>query len=204
MEITTTLTKKGRINVFADGEYQFTVSSLFWQKNGCPAGAAMEPEELAALSAQAENEAAYGKAVRLLSLRAHGERELLQKLCRDHPKAAAEAAVERCRREGYVDDEAFARAFAEERFRLKGYAPSRIEAELRAKGVDREISQNAVFSLDIDRKNGIIRIIQKMRLPPQISAAERDRMIRRLLSAGYTMREIRETVEFSGGEPEEP
>ena len=197
MKITTTLTKKGRINVLADGEYQFTVSSLFWRLNGCAEGASLSPEALSSLADAATAEAAYEKALRVLDLRAHGERELLQKLLRDYPRAAAEAALDRCRENRLVDDVSFAEAYAEALFRKKGWAPGRIEAALREKGIDREISKNAVMALDIDRKSGIIGIIEKMRLPERITEKERQRLIRRLLAAGYTMAEIRETIEFN-------
>lgn len=196
MEITTTRTKKGRVNVLADGEYRFTVSSLFWRLNGCAERAALSPDALAALAAAAQAEEAYEKALRALSLRAHGERELLQKLCRDFPREAAEAALTRCRENRLVDDESFAVAYAEELFRKKGWAPGRIETALREKGIDREISKNAVFALDIDRKSGIINIIDKMRLPEQLSEKDRQRVIRRLLAAGYSLPEIRRVVQF--------
>lgn len=204
MEITTTLTQKGRINVLVDGEYQFTVSSLFWRLNGCAEHADLTPDALAALADAVLAEAAYEKALRVLDLRAHGERELLHKLCRDYPREAAEAALERCRENRLVDDVSFAAAYAETLFRKKGWAPGRIEAALREKGIDREIAKNAVFALDIDRKNGIINIIKKMRLPERITKKDRQRLIRRLLAAGYTMGEIRETVSFSGGEEDPP
>ncbi len=202
MKITTTTTKKGRINLFADGEYQFTVSALFWAKNGCPEGGTLDEDALFALQAEANADAAYDKALRLLTLRAHGEAELMRKLRRDYDREAAENAVCRCKENGLVDDAAFAAALAEELYRKKAYAPARIEQALREKGIGKEIAKNAAYTLDIDRKYGIIRIIEKMRLPETVTKKEADRLIRRLRAAGYSMREIREVVEFSGA-PEE-
>ena len=204
MEITTTTKKKGRINLFADGEYQFTVSALFWAIHGCPEGGRLPPEALSALAEAAKKEAAFERALRLISLRAHGETELYRKLRRDFEPLYARSAVDRCRDVGLVDDEAYARLYAEELFRRKGYAPERIELALREKGIDKEIAKNAAFALDIDRKIGIIRIIEKMRLPETVSKQEASRLLRRLRAAGYSMREIREVVEFSGAAEELP
>ena len=39
-----------------------------------------------------------------------------------------------------------------------------------------------------------------MRLPETVTQKEADRLIRRLRAAGYSMREIREAVEFSGAD----
>lgn len=200
MEITTTTTKKGRINLFADGEYQFTVSAFFWAKNGCPEKGDLSAETLYDLKAAADEEAAYDKALRLLSMRAHSEAELLRKLRQAYDAAPAEAALDRCRENGLVDDAAFAAVYAEELFRRKAYAPARIALMLREKGIDKEIIKNTVDALDIDRKSGIIRIIEKIHLPEQITKAEADRLLRRLRAAGYSMREIREAIDFSGAD----
>ncbi len=170
---------------------------MFWRLNGCAEGGELSPEALTALAEEATAEAAYEKALRVLDLRAHSERELLRKLMREYPRAAAEAALDRCRENRLVDDVSFAEAYAEALFRKKGWAPERIEAALREKGIDREISKNAVFALDIDRKSGIIGIIEKMRLPETLTEKDRQRVIRRLLAAGYTMAEIRRAVPFN-------
>ncbi len=46
MELTTTFTKKGRINVLADGEYQFTVPAFIWYASSLCGETEAEPEEL--------------------------------------------------------------------------------------------------------------------------------------------------------------
>lgn len=195
--VTTTATKKGRINILADGEYRFTVSAFFWAKSGIRQGEDLPEQALSELYRQAEEEKAYDKALRLLGLRAHGEKELFRKLRQTCSAEASEAALARCRENGLTDDAAFAEALALSLSERRGLSPEGIVSALIQRGVDRETAKNAVQTLDIDRKSGIIKIIEKMRLTQPLSKKDLARMLRRLTAAGYTMREIRETVEFN-------
>lgn len=62
------------------------------------------------------------------------EARLRDKLAgRDYPEIVIRLAMQRCRDEGIVDDEAYAKAFAEER-RAKGHAPFRIRVDLSKRG----------------------------------------------------------------------
>ncbi len=202
MELTVTETKKGRINIHADGEYLFTVPALLWYACELCGRREAEPEELEALRLLGEARDAYDKALRLLGMRAHGERELRLKLRQRYSPEAVDDAVAKLTENGLLDDAAFAESLAEELYRRKRYAPDRIYTELLKKGVDAETAKNALNSIDIDKKQGIIDIITKMRLPETLTRKEKDRLLRRLLQAGYSMREIREAVEFDA-EPEE-
>ena len=197
MELTTTTTKKGRINVIADGEYQFTVPAFIWYASSLCGETEAEPEELEALRLEGESSDAYEKALRLLGQRAHGEAELKRKLRQKYSPAAVESAMVKLRESRLVDDAAFADALAEELYRRKAWAPERILQELLSRGIDAETAKNAANGIDIDRKQGIIDIISKTRLPERPTRKDADRLIRRLLNAGYSMGEIREVVSFS-------
>lgn len=55
-----------------------------------------------------------------------------------------EAALERCAELGYLDDRAFAAAYARDRIRLRPRAPALMEAELRRKGVSSEDARRGI------------------------------------------------------------
>ena len=196
MEITTTATKKGRINVNADGEYRFTVPAFIWAQSPLYEGCEADEDALEALRERAAAFEAEEAAVRLLSYRAHSEKELMLKLRRKFPADVAAAAAAAMREKGYLDDEAFAAALAEELSRVKRFAPARIVSELLRRGVDKEIAENAVSALDIDENTGIIELITKMRLPEEPSEKEVARAMRRLLAAGYSWSEIRRALSY--------
>jgi regulatory protein len=81
----------------------------------------------------------------LLSRKAWTRRELRERLCRrGAPAAVAEAVVADLEARGYVNDRAFAEAWAESRARGRGYGPRRLQAALTAKGVARPLVDEAV------------------------------------------------------------
>lgn len=98
------------------------------------------------LEALAEVEQCRSKAMRLLGNRPRSEEELRRSLVRsDFCYLAIDLVVGELKARGVIDDRAFAQQFAEERRRLKGHAPARIEIELRARGVERETAHRAAW-----------------------------------------------------------
>ena len=89
----------------------------------------------------------FGYAVNLLARAARTERELRQRLSRPAWSAPAlvDDVVAALKRYGYVDDDAYARRFAERRAAAGRSGARRLRLELRAKGVeDRDLIESAV------------------------------------------------------------
>lgn len=105
----------------------------------------MEGVELERIRDRAHREEAIDRAFRYLGHRPRSRFELERHLrARGYVEPAVRSAVERCEELGYLDDREFAAAFARDRIRLKPRAPARIEAELRERGVDREVARAGV------------------------------------------------------------
>lgn len=84
-------------------------------------------------------------AYELLARRPWTRKELTERLRRrGAPAAVAAELVAELERSGYVDDRAFARGWAESRARQRALGRQRIAAELRAKGVERELIEAAL------------------------------------------------------------
>ncbi|MBQ2759972.1 MAG: regulatory protein RecX [Clostridia bacterium] len=196
MIITTTTAKSGRINIFADGEYKFTVPASVWFSLSYSQEDEISEEELSGLKIRGDSSCAFENALRYLSNRAHSKKELEMKLKRKYCNEAVEYALDKCGELGLIDDEAFARLFAEELSERKKYAPKRIVSELVSRGINREIAENAVNMLDKDVKNSIIDIIGKMCLSANPTEKEKNRVIRRLLNMGYSLSEIRKYIDY--------
>jgi regulatory protein len=81
---------------------------------------------------------AYQRALARLARRDHSAAELRRALAaRGHDRAEVEAALERLRRERYIDDTAFAERFARSRIARHGHGRALVRKGLRERGVSR-------------------------------------------------------------------
>lgn len=198
MELTTKQGKNGKINLFTDGEFRFAVSAFVYHSFPLRDGDEVTEEALSELKRASDAEKAHESALRSLTVRAHGEKELLRKLRQKYDAEAAESAVERCKQAGLINDAAFAADLAEELYRRKALSPERIRRELEQRGVDKNTVQNAISALDIDRDSGIIQILEKMRITDDSPDKDKARAVRRLINAGYSFPEARRAMEKQG------
>jgi len=112
----------------------------------------LEPGDEIAAPLEEELEAAdelhriRARALRLLGIRHRSEEELRLSLIRaDFSQSAIEEILGILKDDGILDDRIFAERFAEQRHRLRGHAPARIESDLRARGVARDIAHGAAW-----------------------------------------------------------
>lgn len=145
-------------------------------------------------------------AMAILSRRSISEKELLDKLLQkphsenispEDWEQAAEAAVERMKELGLVDDEDYAGKLARDLSRLRKLGPRRIRQELMQKGVDRELAEEAVEDLDQNPQEDIMELLEgKFARLAQAAAEgepkEKQRLIGRLLRMGYGYSDIRQ------------
>lgn len=186
--------KKNKTDLFLDGEFLFTVPSVIWYSSRFREGDEVTKEELLSLKEEGDSSMAFDSAMRMLSLRAHSEYELRTKLKMKFSERAVDFAVEKLFSLGLLDDEKFAQLLAAELYERKGFAPKRIILELKNRGINSETAQNAVNTLDIDKKIGIIKVIEKLKITESSTPKEKDRAIRRLLNMGYSYSEISDYI----------
>jgi regulatory protein len=90
----------------------------------------------------------YDRAVNLLARRAHFRRELEAKLRqRDYPPEEIDDTLGRLESHGYLNDEATARAFAEEKLRRGPIGRRRLAADLERRGAPRDIAEAVLSEL---------------------------------------------------------
>lgn len=100
----------------------------------------------------------YDRALDLLSRRDHSRRELTAKLDRKFGRENEEQINNACdelERVGLLDDDRFARAYADELIRHKHVSPSGLRAALIHKGIPRDKAVLAVEESNIDAKVNI-------------------------------------------------
>jgi regulatory protein len=133
---------KRRVNVFIEGEFALGVSLDTLSRQGLYVGKLLSAAELARLELAESGDKAFQTGLQLLTTRPRSERELRDKLGqKGFAPEAAEAALERLRRAGLVDDAAFARFWIENRLACRPKGSAALRDELARKGIDRDIAE---------------------------------------------------------------
>lgn len=128
---------------------------------------------------------------------------------REIPDEAAEEVLSRFEDVGLIDDAAFADAWVESRHHGRGLARRALVRELRTKGVDSAVIDEAVGQLDSEQEEATARelVARKLR---STRGLERDKRLRRLAGMlarkgygeGMALRVVRQALEEEGEDTE--
>jgi regulatory protein len=98
----------------------------------------------------------------------------------------AEETIRTLAEQGYLDDERFARLYAEDKRGLEQWGAERISQGLVARGIDREMIDEVVAAPSVETELERARALLEKRFPvPPRDRRERDRALGVLLRRGY-------------------
>lgn len=171
-----------RVNVSVDGKYRFSLDISQVADLGVRVGRSVTAAELAELEAESQFGKLYARTLEYCLARPHSVREVCDYLQRktvarryksrrtghikEHPgvnQSMANRVLVRLREKGYVDDEAFARWWVENRNTLKGTSKRKLSSELAAKGIDRALIDRVLAESDRSDLQELAKIIAKKR-----------------------------------------
>ena len=189
-------TKKGRLALFLDGEFVFSLAEDTFAGASLHEGDDLEPWQVEELRKQSDTRRALDKAMDYLSLRDHAAGELYQKLCRKFDEHSAAYAVARAGELGLLDDAGFARRRAAELLR-KRKSRREILRDLAAKGIDRDTAAQAVEALydsgedGEDPEEAAARALVERQYAAKLAAGKRDQVAAALARRGFSHAIIR-------------
>jgi regulatory protein len=168
-----------RVNIFLDGEYALALTREVAAREGVRVGRRLTVDEVAALRALDDVSKATEAGIRLLTARPRAEKELRTRLRQKGYEAGAiDAAIERLRGWGYLDDEAFARTWVANRMAHRPRGSRLLAQELRHKGVDRDQIASAIEEAGVDEVAAATEVARKQ--AAKLSGLEPDVARRRL------------------------
>ena len=189
-------TKKGRLALFLDGEFVFSLDEDTFAGASLHEGDDLEPWQVEELRKQSDTRRALDKAMDYLSLRDHAAGELYQKLCRKFDEHSAAYAVARAGELGLLDDAGFARRRAAGLLR-KRKSRREILRDLAAKGIDRDTAAQAVEALydsgedGEDPEEAAARALVERQYAAKLAAGKRDQVAAALARRGFSHAIIR-------------
>ncbi|MBV9509370.1 MAG: RecX family transcriptional regulator [Caulobacteraceae bacterium] len=186
--------RKGRLNVFVDGQFVIGVGEAVAADLGLRIGREMTPEKLREVAGAEEVHKATEAALGLLEVRARARREVETRLRqKGYEDDVIARVVEKLTRLGLLDDAQFAAQWVEAKTRAGGSRPvgrRRLSQELFQKGVGKDEAAQAVEAVSDEDEMALARAAarKKVRAVPadrDALQAERQRLIGFLQRRGF-------------------
>ena len=186
--------KKGMTALYIDGEYALSVDTLTLASRGFKAGSEITDEELYELIEASKVNRAKEKALYLIEYRSRTAKDLRDKLVPLFGEDAADAAIERLESLGLIDDERFARDYAEQLIRNKHFSRQRAAFELMKKGIDRDTADAVLDEMEADPTDQIRTLLETKYSRVPKDEKGRNRIVNSLRSMGYGWSDIRNAM----------
>lgn len=166
-----------RVNVHVDGSYRFSLDIRQVVDLGIKIGKEYTDEELVHLETESQFGKVYNRALEYSLSRPHSQRELkdyLYRKTRDTrtkmgdikkgiPTELTVRVFDRLVERGYVDDKKFTQFWIENRNLKKGASKRKLQAELQAKGIDRDTIERYLAASERSDEDELMKIINKKR-----------------------------------------
>ncbi|MDD6989115.1 regulatory protein RecX [Ruminococcus sp.] len=186
--------RKAMSALYIDGEFVMNLDTRTLIENRFDVGREIDDDDLHEIINLSNERRAKEKALWLISYRDHSKKELTDKIKRTCDEESAEKAVERMEELGLVNDRVFAERYARKLLFTKRMSKTAASYELARKGIDRELADEILDSIDVDEREQIREVIEK-----KYRNISDEKIKRRAFSAlqrlGYRFDDIRAVLE---------
>lgn len=200
---------QNRVNVMVDGVYRFSLDISQIIDLGIKVGNEYSDDELVNLETESQFGKLYGRALEYSMSRPHSAREMRDYLYRktrttkvrskktgklfEKPGVSqiiTDRVYDRLVEKGYIDDEKFTKFWVENRNLKKGVSQRKLQAELRAKGVDADIIDKYLTeSLRTDEDE-----LQKIIAKKRSRYDEEQKFMQYLARQGFSYEDIKQAL----------
>jgi regulatory protein len=196
--------REKRIQVFLDGKPALKLLAEVAFKENLKVGQDLTENNLETLAGLDRFQQCYNAAVRYLSYRPRSESEIKRRLQQHgYDDTCTDKVIVKLRGQGLVDDTAFARFWIDNRGAFRPRSRRMTKMELRRKGLDMEVIEQAVNDID-DRESAYRAALSRTRhLFPADYPVYRQRLGQYLGRRGFSYDVINETVQKIWKEQEE-
>ncbi len=195
MVITNIVPKRKKLSaVYIDGEFALKIDTETLISSPYSIGSEITDEQLKELLDESGEKRAKEKALWLLSTRDHSKRELETKIRKTSDSESAKKAVERMEELGLVDDEKFARRYAEELINVKHLSIRGAKYKLTEKGIDKELAEGILEELNPDPREHIEILIERKYKRYLKDEKGRRKTVAALQRMGYSWSDIKSVM----------
>ena len=199
--------RKGRFNIYVDGQFSFALDENLLVKNMLAAGKSLTANEIERLIGENEAGKLFDASLRFLSYRPRSEKEvgdfLVKKIARVENIKFNQASqspvipqiITRLKKQGFLNDEEFADWWVKARTGSQPKGPYVIRMELLRKGVDKEIIEKAISKITNQRELGYKVIHKKLETWKKLTNLElKKKIYEHLARRGFDSKTINEVI----------
>lgn len=195
MTITNVVPKrKGLSALYIDGEFAVKIDTETFLISKFSVGSQIDDEQLKELIESSNTKRAKEKALWLISYRDHSKKELEEKVRNSCDRDSAKKAVERLEELGLVNDEKFARNYAEQLLNVKHLSKKGAKYKLMEKGIDRDLADRILDEIYFDPQEHI-RVIIHSKYKNLADEKTRRRAVAALQRKGYGWSDIKSVID---------
>lgn len=188
--------KKSLTALYIDGEYAVSVDTMTFLSTGKGVGSEISDEELYELIETSKYNRAKEKALYLIEYRSRTKRELYDKLIVLFGESATKRAIKRLEELGLIDDEKYAREYAEVLLDKKGFSRQRAEFELMKKGIDKDVIKEILDELEPEPVEQIKYLLQTKFARRLSNEKDIAKTVNSLKAMGYRWSDINEALKI--------
>lgn len=197
---------KDRVNISVDGTYRFSLDIFQVGELGIKVDKDFSEDELVQIEAESQFGKLYSRALEYALSRPHSAKEIrdyLRRKTRDTKQRnkktgeittrqgvsqqSVDRTFNRLVERGYVNDESFARFWVESRNQVKGSSIRKLTMELRSKGVDQSIIDDAIATSNRSNARELAKVIAKK----QSRYEDEQKFIQYLMRQGFRYDDIK-------------
>lgn len=179
-----------------DGGSKQYVNAFIVDRFGLKKGGELSDERLEEILGADTLRKAKKRALYLLGERAYCSGELKKKLAKTYGGEIAESAVKYVLQLGYINDEDYAKRFAEYLIKAKRRGISRARREMLLKGLSRETTENALSEFTPEELDGELLFVIRKKYSDKIGDVDsRRKTVAALARRGYDYSSIRRCIE---------
>ena len=191
--------KKSQTALYIDGEYAVTVDTMTFLSTGKKVGSEITDEELYELIETSKFNRAKEKALYLIEYRNRTKKELSDKLIPLFGESASTLAIERLEELGLINDESYAREYAEILLNKKGFSRQRALFEMMKKGIDKDIAEEILDELEPDPVEQIKQLLETKFARKLSNEKDIAKTVNSLKVIGYRWSDINEAMNKEWG-----
>jgi regulatory protein len=184
-----------RVNVYLDGEFGFGIDLDNLVKFGIKIEKEFSKEEIDKIIYEAEFAKTYNKLLNFATLRPRSEKELFNWLKRKKvAQNLHKKLFNRLKRLDLVDDTKFAKWWIEQRLTFKLKSKKELTFELRQKGIDKNIIENALAESDLDDEKSAKKLLARRKF------TDPQKAFSYLARKGFDFNTIKSVIKYESGE----